>query len=73
MPFQLKTVSVMMAPPKMVPRPSATTVVVGMSAFRRPCLTSTLRQGSPFALANRMYSELITSSMEARWNRLQAA
>ena len=43
MPFQLKTVSVMIAPPKMAPRSSATTVVVGMSALRRPCLTSTFR------------------------------
>ena len=51
----------------------ATTVVSGMSALRRPCLTSTLRYGTPFARPKRMYSELITSSIEARWKRLHAA
>jgi len=34
MPFQLKTVSVMIAPPKMAPRPRATTVVaLGLGAI----------------------------------------
>ena len=49
-----KIFSVMMRPPNSAPMSSAITVTSGISALRSPCLTITLRRGTPLARAVRM-------------------
>ena len=53
MPSSENTVSVTTAPPRMVPKSSATSVTSGISAFRSACFIVTLRSLSPFARAVR--------------------
>ena len=56
-----------------MPTCSPATVTIGISAFRSACLSTTTRPASPLAAAVRMYSERITSSMQARVVRAMLA
>lgn len=52
---------------------SADKVEIGMSAVRSACRYITRAWENPLACAVRTKSELIISSIEARWKRLYAA
>ena len=53
MPFQPKTVSVMMAPPMTAPKSSAASVAMGIIALRKACRSTTVRSVKPLARAVR--------------------
>ena len=73
MPGQANTVSVITDPDSRMAKSSAQMVTSGMRALRRAWWRITRRSGTPLARAVRVYSELITSSIDARPNRLSPA
>src|SRR5207247_2766711 len=64
-PFQLKIVSVMIAPLNMKPNDKATLVISGSEAFLKACLKSTALSPRPLARAVRR-SEEHTSELQSR-------
>ena len=69
-PGHANTVSVTMAPPRSWPNCSPSTVITGMHALRKACLTTTRHSAMPLARAVLMYSMFITSITPDRTRRI---
>src|SRR4051812_25323983 len=69
-PGHANTVSVMMAPPRSWPNCSPSTVITGMHALRRACLTTTTGSDTPLARAVLMNSMFMTSITPERTRRI---
>ena len=69
-PGQAKTVSVTTAPPRSWPNCSPSTVMTGMQALRKACLTTTIHSATPLARAVLMYSMFMTSMTPERTSRI---
>src|SRR5262245_31739967 len=69
-PGQANTVSVMMAPPRSWPNCNPRTVITGMQAFRKACLTTTMGSATPLARAVLMNSMFMTSITPERTRRI---
>ena len=69
-PGQANTVSVMTAPPRSWPNWIPRTVMTGMHALRKACLTTTVRSATPLARAVVMNSMFIISITPERTRRM---